>query len=169
MANASQHLQHLRQAGLVRPRREGQRVIYGLTGDEVVDLLATLRSVAEANLAEVSRLVDDYLNAKDDLEPVQAEALLERARAGEVTVLDVRPSEEFEVGHLPTAVNLPLGELETRIAELPPGQPVVAYCRGPYCVLAYDAVVRLREAGFHARRLDGGLPEWRRAGLPVES
>lgn len=168
VANASQHLQQLRQAGLVTARREGQRVIYRLTGEEVVVLLAALRSVAESNVAEVGRLVADYLGSKDDLEPVKANVLLERARTGEVTVLDVRPAEEFAAGHLPGAVNLPLGELEKRLAELPLGQPVVAYCRGPYCVLAYDAVAKLREAGFQARRLEGGLPEWRRAGLPVE-
>jgi DNA-binding transcriptional ArsR family regulator len=169
VANTSQHLQQLRQAGLVTLRKEGQRVYYRLSGDDVVLLLNSLRDVADRHLAEVAHLVTSYLDTKDMLEPLLAEELLTRARAGEVTVLDVRPAEEFAAGHLPGAINIPLSELEVRLGELRPDQEVVAYCRGPYCVLSYDAVARLREHGLQARRLKDGYPEWKIAGLPVES
>lgn len=169
VANTSQHLQQLRQAGLVVSRREGVSVYYGLSGEDVLQLTATLREVAERHVAEVDRLVSAYLGPKDGLEPVPAAELLERVRAGIVSVLDVRPPEEFAAGHLPGAVNVPLDQLEARLKELPPGEEVVAYCRGPYCVLAFEAVARLREQGYRARRLEAGLPEWRLAGHPVES
>lgn len=169
IANTSQHLQQLRQAGLVTLRKDGQRVYYRLSGDDVVPLLNSLRAVADRHLTEVAHLVTSYLDTKDNLEPVLAEDLLARARAGEVTVLDVRPPEEFAAGHLPGAINIPLSELEARLGELRPDQEVVAYCRGPYCVLSYDAVARLREQGLQARRLKDGYPEWKIAGLPVES
>lgn len=169
VANTSQHLQQLRQAGLVTLRKEGQRVYYRLSGDDVVLLLNSLRDVADRHLAEVTQLVTRYLDSKDGLEPLLAEELLARARAGEVTVLDVRPAEEFAAGHLPGAINIPLSELEARLGELRPDQEVVAYCRGPYCVLSYDAVARLREHGLQARRLKDGYPEWKIAGLPVEA
>ncbi|GMQ95858.1 MAG: metalloregulator ArsR/SmtB family transcription factor [Gammaproteobacteria bacterium] len=169
VANTSQHLQQLRQAGLVVARKQGQRVYYRLAGDEVVALIAMLRRLAERQLAEVERLVDAYLTVKDGLEPVPAEELLERARSGLVTVLDVRPSEEFAAGHLPGAFNLPLAQLETCLHQLPRDQEIVAYCRGPYCVLAFEAVAKLREKGFQARRLQDGFPEWKSAGLPVET
>ncbi len=169
VANTSQHLQQLRQAGLVTLRKEGQRVYYRLSGDDVVLLLNSLRDVADRHLAEVAHLVTSYLDTKDMLEPLLAEELLTRARAGEVTVLDVRPAEEFAAGHLPGAINIPLSELEARLGELRPDQEVVAYCRGPYCVLSYDAVARLREHGLQARRLKDGYPEWKIAGLPVEA
>lgn len=169
VANTSQHLQQLRQAGLVSSRKVGQKVFYRPSGDDVITLLGTLREVAERHIAEVDRLVDDYLKVKDDLEPVPAEELLDRVRDGLVTVLDVRPVEEFESGHLPGAINVPLADLEQHLNEIDSGQEVVAYCRGPHCVLAFDAVARLREHGLQARRLDGGLPEWRLKGLPVES
>jgi len=169
VANTSQHLQQLRQAGLVTLRKEGQRVYYRLSGDDVVLLLNCLRDVADRHLAEVTHLVTSYLDTKDMLEPLLAEELLTRARAGEVTVLDVRPAEEFAAGHLPGAINIPLSELEARLGELHPDQEVVAYCRGPYCVLSYDAVARLREHGLQARRLKDGYPEWKIAGLPVEA
>lgn len=169
VANTSQHLQQLRQAGLVTLRKEGQRVYYRLSGDDVVLLLNSLRDVADRHLAEVAHLVTSYLDTKDMLEPLLAEELLTRVRAGEVTVLDVRPAEEFAAGHLPGAINIPLSELEARLGELRPNQEVVAYCRGPYCVLSYDAVARLREHGLQARRLKDGYPEWKIAGLPVES
>ncbi|GMQ77149.1 MAG: metalloregulator ArsR/SmtB family transcription factor [Gammaproteobacteria bacterium] len=168
VANTSQHLQQLRQAGLVVARKQGQRVYYRLAGDEVVTLIAMLRRFAERQLAEVERLVDAYLTVKDGLEPVPAAELLERARSGLVTVLDVRPSEEFAAGHVPGAVNLPLEQLETHLHQLPGDQEIVAYCRGPYCVLAFEAVAKLREKGFQARRLQDGFPEWKSAGLPVE-
>lgn len=169
VANTSQHLQQLRQAGLVTLRKEGQRVYYRLSGDDVVLLLNSLRGVADRHLTEVAHLVTSYLDTKDSLEPLLAEELLARARAGEVTVLDVRPAEEFAAGHLPGAINIPLSELEARLGELRPDQEVVAYCRGPYCVLSYDAVARLRVHGLQARRLKDGYPEWKIAGLPVDA
>ena len=168
VANTSQHLQQLRQAGLVTNRKVGHRVYYRLSGDDVEGLLASLREVAERHLAEVGRLVDDYLRVKDDLDPVPADELLALARDGLVTVLDVRPPEEYAAGHLPDAVNVPLDELEQWLDRLEPDDDVVAYCRGPHCILAFDAVERLRQRGIRARRLDGGLPEWRQRGLPVE-
>ncbi|MFP5506362.1 MAG: ArsR/SmtB family transcription factor [Gammaproteobacteria bacterium] len=168
IANTSQHLQQLRQVGLVTARKDGQRVFYRLSGDDVVQLLNCLRTVADRHLAEVDQLVTTYLNTKDHLEPVSAVDLLARARAGEVTVLDVRPREEFAAGHLPGAINIPLNELESRLGEFGPDQVVVAYCRGPFCVLSYDAVAQLRRHGIEARRLEDGYPEWKLAGLPVE-
>ncbi|MEW8522285.1 MAG: metalloregulator ArsR/SmtB family transcription factor [Candidatus Thiodiazotropha endolucinida] len=167
VANTSQHLQQLRQAGLVTNRKEGHKVFYRLSGMDVSSLLASLREVAERRLAEVDRLVDDYLKVKDSLEPIPASELLERAKQGLVTVLDVRPSEEYESGHLPGAINIPLHELETHLDKLDPEREVVAYCRGPHCVLAFDAVAKLRQKGLTARRLEGGLPEWMLEGLPV--
>lgn len=169
VANTSQHLQQLRQAGLVRARKQGQQVYYALASADVVELLVALRHAAERHIAEVDRLVDAYLTVKDNLEPVPRAELLERAREGLVTVLDVRPPEEYAAGHLPGAVNVPLTELEKHLKELPKDREVVAYCRGPYCVLAYEAVARLRDEGFRARRLQDGFPEWRIAGLPIES
>lgn len=168
VANTSQHLQKLRQAGLVVGRKEGQYVFYRLASDEVVGLLETLGKVGEVHLAEVERIVRIYFAAKDDMEPVPAKELLDRARKGLVTVLDVRPPEEFSAGHLPGAVNIPIHELEKRLSELPKRKEVVAYCRGPYCLMSYDAVQLLRRKGLKARRLQAGLPEWRRAGLPIE-
>ncbi len=168
VANASQHLQHLRRAGLVMARKSGHNVLYRIADEAVVALLASLRSVAENNLAEVEKLVASYLRSKDGFEPVSPEQLLQRARAGLVTVIDVRPAEEFAAGHLPDAVSIPLNQLKDRLSELPRDQEVVAYCRGPYCVLAYEAVAELRRHGYSARRLQGGFPEWRVAGLPVE-
>jgi rhodanese-related sulfurtransferase/biotin operon repressor len=168
VANTSQHLQKLRQAGLVLGRKEGQYVFYRLVGDEGVGLLAALGRVGETHLAEVERIVRLYMAAKDELEPVPARELLERARKSLVTVLDVRPPEEFAAGHLPGAVNIPVHELEKRLGELPKRKEIVAYCRGPYCLMSYDAVELLRKKGLKARRLQAGLPEWRRAGLPVE-
>ncbi len=168
VANTSQHLQQLRQAGLVENRKEGHKVYYRLSGMDVAALLSSLREVAERRLADVNRLIDDYLIVKDSLEPVPADQLLERVRDGLVSVLDVRPPEEYEAGHLPGAVNIPLEELEKRLHELNPDQEIVAYCRGPHCVLAFDAVSILRQKGIKARRLEGGLPEWQLEGLPVE-
>lgn len=168
VANASQHLQHLRRSGLVISRKQGQQVFYRLAGDEVILLLNALRSVAQQHLAEVDRLVSAYLSVKDDLEPVAGQELLQRVRKRSVTVLDVRPPEEFAAGHLPGAVNVPLAELEKRFRQLPMGKEIVAYCRGPFCVLAFEAVAKLRKHGFKARRLDQGYPEWKAAGLPVE-
>lgn len=166
VANASKHLQDLRHAGLVRARKEGLRVFYEIAGGDVVALIAMLRHVAEARLAEVDQLLRLYITSRDDLEPVPAAELLQRAADGLVTVLDVRPAEEFAAGHLSGAVNIPLGELPARLRKLPKGREVIAYCRGPYCLLSVDAVVMLREQGFQARRLADGYPEWAAAGLP---
>lgn len=167
VANTSQHLQQLRQAGLVASRKEGLKVIYRLSGDDVIELVTVLRRVAERHLAEVDRLVENYLSVKDGLEPVPAAELLMRVRDGEVTVWDVRPPEEYAAGHVPGAINVPLAQLERHLASLDPGVSVVAYCRGPYCVLAFEAVQRLRESGVDARRMEDGFPEWKQAGLPV--
>ena len=166
--NTSQHLQKLRQAGLVAGRKEGQYVYYRLAGDEIVALLGSLGRVGEAHLAEVERIVKVYLTRIDDLEPVPARELLDRARKGLVTVLDVRPPEEFAAGHVPAAINIPMRELAQRLKELPKGKEVVAYCRGPYCLLSFDAVALLRKKGSKARRLEAGLPEWRLAGFTIE-
>jgi rhodanese-related sulfurtransferase/DNA-binding transcriptional ArsR family regulator len=168
MGNVSQHLQVLRQAGLVVSRKEGLKVIYRLSGEEVIDLLNALRSVAEQRIADVERLINSYLTVKDDLEPIPRAELLKRARDGLVTVIDVRPPPEYAAGHIPGAVNIPLNQLETHLKDLKNAAEIVAYCRGPYCVLAFDAVERLRNQGMKARRLEEGFPEWKRAGLPIE-
>lgn len=169
VANTSQHLQQLRQAGLVTTRKEGLHVYYRLSGEEVIQLMGCLRRVAETHVAEVDRLVNAYLTVKDSLEPLPVDELLSRARQGLVTVLDVRPPEEFAAGHVPGAVNIPLSQLEQQLTDLPRDTEVVAYCRGPYCVLAFDAVARLRQEGYQARRLQDGFPEWKQAGMPVET
>lgn len=168
VANASQHLQQLRRAGLVMSRREGKFVLYRLADDSVLDVMAALSDVAERNLAEVDRIRRAYFDARDDMEPVSRDELLARMRDGLVTVLDVRPEDEYATGHLPGAVNVPLGELEQRLSNLDPEQEFVAYCRGPWCVLSFEAVAALRARGFNVRRLEDGLPEWRAAGLAVE-
>jgi len=169
IASTSQHLQVLRRAGLVASRRDGKFVLYRLADEAVVGLLGSLRRVAESSLAEVDRIVRGYFDERDGMEAVSREDLLARARAGAVTVLDVRPADEFAAGHLPGAINVPLRELEGRLAELDPAQEIIAYCRGAYCVLSYEAVATLRSRGLRVRRLVDGLPEWRAAGLPVET
>lgn len=168
-ANASQHLQHLRRAGLVASRREGKYVLYRLADETVLTLLNQLRHVAERNVAAVDRIVQGYFADRDNMEPVSRDALIERSKAGLVTVLDVRPEDEFAVDHVRGAVNIPLGELEARLAELDPDQEIVAYCRSAYCVLTFEAVATLRAHGFNVRRLEEGLPEWKAAGLPIQS
>jgi rhodanese-related sulfurtransferase/DNA-binding transcriptional ArsR family regulator len=168
VANTSQHLQQLRHAGMVTCRKEGLKVYYSISGDDVITLLGTLRAVAERHVTDVQYLVNTYLTVKDKLEPIPCAELLERARDGLVTVLDVRPPEEYASGHVPGAINIPLHELEQRLEELDKNQEIVAYCRGPHCVLAFDAVARLREKGMNARRMEEGYPEWKTAGLPVE-
>jgi ArsR family transcriptional regulator len=167
VANASQHLQRLRRAGLVTVRRAGKFVHYALADDSVLDLLAAVRRIAERHVAEVERVVRNYFDRRDSLEPVSRQELIARARAGTVTILDVRPEDEFALGHLPGAVNIPSRELAARLSELDVTHEIVAYCRGPYCVLSYEAVAALRSHGLTARRLEDGLPEWRAAGLPV--
>ena len=168
IANASQHLQQLRRAGLVASRRNGKFILYRLVDDTVLAVLSSLRRVAERNIAEVYRIVRGFFDARDDMEPVSRLDLLERMQAGLVTVLDVRPADEFAASHLPGALNIPLSELEARLPELDPSHEVVAYCRGAYCVLSFEAVAKLRMLGRKARRLEDGLPEWRAAGLPLE-
>lgn len=168
IANTSQHLQQLRQAGLALTRKEGLKVYYRLSGDDVIDLLTALRAVAERHLADVERLITTYLTVKDDLEPIPREEFLARARDELITVIDVRPPQEYAAGHVPGAINIPLAELEAHLNEFDPAQEIVAYCRGPHCVLAFDAVATLRSKGMKARRLEEGYPEWKRAGLPTE-
>ncbi len=168
VANTSQHLQHLRRTGVVTARRQGKRILYRLADDVVVTLLSSLRQVAERNVAEVQRLLDGYFRERDSLEPIGREELLKRMRRGMITVIDVRPAEEFSAGHIAGAISIPLEQLKRRLREIPPRREIVAYCRGPYCLMAYEAVSELRRRGFRARRLKEGYPEWKSAGLPVE-
>ena len=168
LANTSRHLQLLRRAALVEGRRDGKRVYYRLAGEDVVvGLLSALSRVGERNSAEIARVMASYFWARDEFEPVSRNELLDRLRAGAATVLDVRPEDEFASGHLPNALNIPLSQLERRLAEVPPDQEIVAYCRGPWCVLSFEAVALLRERGYRARRLQDGFPEWKTAGLPI--
>jgi rhodanese-related sulfurtransferase/DNA-binding transcriptional ArsR family regulator len=169
VANTSQHLQHLRRAGLVAARRDGTFIYYRLADDAVLDVLAALRRVAERNLAEVEQVVRGYFDNRDAMEPVTRKELARRLKSGDVTVLDVRPEDEFALAHVPGAINVPLKELEARVAEIDPAKDIIAYCRGAYCVYSYEAVAKLRAKGFRIRRLEDGLPEWKAAGLPVES
>lgn len=168
VANTSKHLQQLKSAGLVEARRDGKHIRYRLADDRTLDAVRDLRVLAEARLDRVGELVSSYLRSRDALEPVPAEELLDRARHGLVTVVDVRPPEEYAQGHIAGALNVPLDRLVQQLEHLPTDREVVAYCRGPWCVLSYEAVARLRRAGIRARRLEAGLPEWRRAGLPLE-
>ena len=167
LTNTSNHLQVLRQARLVDSRKDGSRVLYRLADDSVLRFHGALRVLAQARLLEVSQVLRDYFLAPDALETVSRSELLERVQRGDVVVLDVRPREEFEQGHIPGAVSVPLEELEARLRTLSRRTEVVAYCRGPYCVFAPQAVQLLRDRGFRARRLEDGMPEWRLAGLPV--
>lgn len=169
VANASQHLQKLKQAGLIVARKQGQFVFYRIAGDEVVGMLSALSKVGEAHVAEIERIVRMYFFSKDDFEPVAPAELIDRARRGLVTVLDVRPPEEFASGHVPGALNIPVEQLARRLRDLPKGKEVVAYCRGPFCLMSFEAVQLLRKKGIKARRLQDGMPEWRTAGLPVET
>jgi ArsR family transcriptional regulator len=169
IANASQHLQHLRRAGLVTARRQAKFVLYRLADDAVLTMLAAMRRVAERNVGEVERILRSYFHERDDLEPVSRAELARRMKEGLVTVLDVRPEDEFALGHLPGARNVPLGQLKRQLSKLDRKTEIVAYCRGPYCVLSFEAVAQLRKLGFKARRLEDGLPEWKAAGLPVET
>jgi rhodanese-related sulfurtransferase/biotin operon repressor len=168
VANTSKHLQTLRQAGLVLGRKEGLRVYYSIAGNDVTALVSALQEVSEHRVAEVEQLLRTWLAHRDEMEAVPADEVLDRAKKGLVIVLDVRPREEFSAGHLPGAVNIPIHELEKRLKELPRRKEIIAYCRGPYCLMSYDAVSLLRKKGRKARRLQAGLPEWRAAGLPVD-
>jgi ArsR family transcriptional regulator len=168
VANTSRHLQLLRRAALVEGRREGKRVFYRLSNeDAVVALLQALSRVGERNSAEIARVITSYFRARDELEPVSRDELLDRLRSGAVTVLDVRREDEFRQGHVPGSLNIPLAQLERRLAELPVNREIVAYCRGPWCVLSFEAVAMLRQRGYRVRRLEDGFPEWKVAGLPI--
>src|SRR6516165_7361146 len=167
VANASQHLQQLRRAGLLKSRRQGKFVNYALTDDSILDVLGALRRIAKRNVAEVERVVRSYYSKLDDLEPVSRKQLQKMIREGAVTVLDVRLPDEFALGHVPGAVNIPLRVLKKRLGEIKTDREIVAYCRGAYCVRSFEAVALLRARGFRVRRLEEGLPEWRAAGLPI--
>lgn len=168
VANASQHLQVLRTSRLVETRREGVTIYYRLASEEVSSLWLSLRAVGETHLAEVDRVVETFLRDRAHLQPVSAHELRERLQQQRVILLDVRPVEEYRAGHLPQARAIPVSELETRLSEVPREQEVVAYCRGPYCVFADEAVTILQAHGYSARRLVEGVPEWRTLGYPVE-
>lgn len=169
VANASQHLRLMRRSGVLVSRRDGKRILYRVSDPSVLTLIAALRRVAERNAAEVQAVIGGYFRQRDALEPVTRRELARRLKDGLVTVLDVRPADEFAAGHLPKAVNIPLRELTRRLREIPKSRTVVAYCRGPYCVLAYEAVALLRDRGFKVQRLEDGFPEWKASGLPIES
>ncbi|MBM3952558.1 MAG: metalloregulator ArsR/SmtB family transcription factor [Rhodospirillales bacterium] len=167
VANASHHLQVLKDGGLARARREGVRIFYALTDDDIAGIVADLGRVAERRVAEVDRILREEFASRDAAQPVNQKELLRLVKSDDVTVLDVRPEGEYRAGHIAGAVNIPLPELARRLAELPRGKQVVAYCRGPYCLLSFDAVRRLRAKGFRARRLADGFPEWKAARGPV--
>jgi rhodanese-related sulfurtransferase len=166
---ASAHLKELRQAKLVETRKDGKYVLYRLTAPSVADLWVALRGEAEARLVELQAALAALVEHRDDLKGVDRRDILKRAKTGEVVILDVRPAEEFASGHLPHARSLPLNELRKKLAELPRDTPVVAYCRGPFCLMARDAVELLREKGYNAFHLSDGVAEWRARGLPVEA
>jgi rhodanese-related sulfurtransferase/DNA-binding transcriptional ArsR family regulator len=167
-ANASQHLQALRRAGLVQTRKDGLFVYYRIADPSVWQLCAALRTVAEKQYADLDRIVREHFGERSDPEAVQMDELLRRARSGDVVILDARPAREYAAGHIAGAISVPIDQLEQRLRTLPKTKHYVAYCRGPYCVYADDAVARLRKTGRRAQRLAGGFPEWRSAGLPVQ-
>ena len=166
IANTSHHLRAMARAGVLRTRREGTRVVYMLASDRVGDVWAALRDIAEEHVAGITELADAYVGDRSGLEAVTRRELQARLKAGDVVVLDVRPAAEFEAGHIPGARSVPVSELR-RLRSLPKDIEIVAYCRGPYCVYADDAVRQLRRRGFKATRLEDGYPEWKRAGLPI--
>lgn len=168
IANVSQHLQVLRAARLVDAKKEGLYVTYRLADEGVARFFLAVRELAESRTDEIARVAEAFFEERDKLEPVDRDILVERVRSGEVTVLDVRPVEEFQAGHIPGAVSIPVADLKKRLASLPKYREVVAYCRGPYCVFAVDAVKVLRANGFKAVRMDEGVLEWKARGLPVE-
>ncbi len=169
VANASQHLQVLRAAQLVDVRREGVYIYYRLADEQVFTLWQAMRQVGEAHIAEIDRIVNTYLHDRSLLQPIGAHELLQRLVDDTIILLDVRPVEEYTAGHLPDAISIPVADLEARLPELPQDKEIVAYCRGPYCVFADEAVALLRTNGYSAHRLEQGLPDWRALGLPVES
>src|SRR5439155_5351680 len=168
VANASQHLQVLRAARLVEVRREGVSMYYRLADESVFRMWQAMRTVGEAQLAEIDRVVQAFLQDRSRLQPIGAQELLQRLSDDQVILLDVRPAEEYTAGHLPEARSIPVTELEARLAELPVDKEIVAYCRGPYCVFADEAVALLRARGYRARRLEEGVADWRKLALPVE-
>ncbi|HEX5414602.1 MAG TPA: metalloregulator ArsR/SmtB family transcription factor [Chloroflexota bacterium] len=168
IANASQHLQVLRHAELVVSRREGTRVLYSLAGPEVFAMWQALRTAGEARLAEIERVIATYLADRAQMEEIGPEELRRRLEDGEVTLIDVRPAIESDKGRIAGALPIPVDELPARVAEIPTGRPIVAYCRGPYCVYADEAVAILRGQGRRAMRLTVGYPDWKAAGLPTE-
>jgi len=165
--NTSAHLRVLRQARLVETRRSGTFVYYRLAGDDVFRFVRDLESLGRSRLAEVERVANLYLDGRDELEPVSIKELRRRMREGDITVIDVRPEEEYLAGHIPGALSIPVAQLKRRLAEIPKRNDVVAYCRGPYCVYSVEAVGILRRHGYRARRANDGLPDWRASGLPV--
>ena len=167
LANASQHLRILHAARLVDSRKEGLFVTYRLADQQVCEFYRALRTLAESRLAEIDAIIREFNHGRESMEPVEKQALLERVRRAEVIVLDVRPPEEYRAGHIPGAVSVPLKELRSQLSKLPRHREIVAYCRGPYCVLAVEAVKVLRANGFRAVRLEQGVPEWRAEGFPV--
>ena len=169
VANTSHHLQVLRGSRLVETAKDGTYVTYRLADEQVCAFFQTLRQLAESRLLEVEQVTREFMEARGAMEPVDREVLVERVKSGAVTVLDVRPVEEFDAGHLPGALSVPLGDLKRRLAELPRNREIVAYCRGPYCVMALEAVEILRARGFRAVRLADGEPDWRARGLEVEA
>jgi rhodanese-related sulfurtransferase len=169
VANTSHHLRSLARAGVVTTRRDGTRVFYRLSSDRVADLWAAMRDVASAHVDDLDKLAGAYLGSITDVEEVSRDELARRLRAGDVIVLDVRPTPEYEAGHILGARSVPIAELRRHLRDLPPDQDVVAYCRGPYCVFANNAVKQLRKHGYNAARLEDGYPEWQRDGLPIAS
>lgn len=167
IANCSQHLQQLRRSGLVTSRRDGKAVIYRLTDAKTLELMDLLRVVAERNLAQVERILRGLSGGETAPETMSRDDLAARLAEGSVTVLDVRPSDEYEAGHIPGAFNIELDKLESLVSDLDSDKEILAYCRGPYCIYAHQAVAALRKHGLNARRLEGGLPEWREDGRPV--
>lgn len=168
IANTSQHLQNLRRAGFVETRRDGKRVLYRLGGGPIEAMLASLRAYSEHTRAEIRELMSDPVNASGKFDSISRDELLERLADGSLTLLDVRPAEEYTQGHLPGALNIPVDDLQARLAELQPGLDIIAYCRGPYCVLSATAADILGGKGFRVRRLAAGFPDWKAAGLPIE-
>lgn len=167
IANTSRHLQVLRNAGMLASRRDGLNVMYRIADESVAATYRALQGLAESRIAEVRHLAEAFFGNEDEAEPVELDELLERSKIGEIVVVDVRPRLEFEAGHLRGAINIPLEEVAQRISELDPDVAVVAYCRGPYCVLAFEAVAKFRAAGIRAQRLALGPPDWRAAGVAV--
>jgi rhodanese-related sulfurtransferase len=167
VANASHHLQVLREGGLVRSRKEGVQVIYRVSDDEIPTMLGCLRRVGERHIAEVALIVREHFSVDDGLRPVNHRELETMVKSGDALVIDVRPPEEYEAGHIRGAVNIPLNALPRQLAKLPRGKEIIAYCRGPYCMLAFKAVRHLQKLGYRARRFEEGFPEWKAEGLPV--